>query len=579
MVGLGEMGTDRQQAAAEPLTDLRQPIDAQPHHVVFIADPQLVDPHTYPGRPWPLSALTVAFTDKYLKRSYKTLQHLLNPDTVYFLGDLFDGGREWATVSGGFQASEDRWKKYGQNFWLREYNRFGHIFFDADQVSGGLENQKDKRIIASLPGNHDLGFGRGVQTAVRDRFQAYFGKGDRVDIIGNHTFVALDTVSLSAMDYPDSLEETWRPGVDFLNRVDKITERAIQHELLHRQELEVKHRYAHRVTDAGPYTHALETRDVAQVDTILPTVLLTHVPFFREPGTPCGPLRERHPPTAPGLDIDEPNAIRVAGGYQYQNVLTKELSKRIAEKIGNIGHIFSGDDHDYCDVTHRAYPSAGGGIREITVKSMSWAMGVRKPGFLLASLWNPVDDNGKSLNGKGDPTVQTQLCLLPDQLAIFIRYALCLVLTLVVISVNSIMTARKETRNPQDMSSPVLPIREPTKHRLKGRSRASSASAHAEGAGLLAPRSQNSRARSISPAYGYALPPINTNVGNGIVVNQSSPYDRRDESPDWAEDDKRFVKSKRKRGVVSQTVGYLGHDLLRVAGPALLWYWWLMRSG
>ena len=72
-----------------------QPKDAKPHHLVFVADPQLIDPHSYPGRPWPLNPLTVLITDNYLKRGYGAMQHRLHPDSVFFLGDLFDGGREW----------------------------------------------------------------------------------------------------------------------------------------------------------------------------------------------------------------------------------------------------------------------------------------------------------------------------------------------------------------------------------------------------------------------------------------------------------------------------------------------------
>ena len=75
-----------------------QPKGATPHHLILVADPQIVDPHTYTGRPWPLSAMTESHTDMYLYRSYKNLQSYLSPDTIFFLGDLFDGGREWATM-------------------------------------------------------------------------------------------------------------------------------------------------------------------------------------------------------------------------------------------------------------------------------------------------------------------------------------------------------------------------------------------------------------------------------------------------------------------------------------------------
>ena len=71
-----------------------QPKDARPYRLVLIADPQLIDPHSYPGRPWPLNPLTMRITDNYMRRSYIQLQSVLHPDSLFFLGDLFDGGRE-----------------------------------------------------------------------------------------------------------------------------------------------------------------------------------------------------------------------------------------------------------------------------------------------------------------------------------------------------------------------------------------------------------------------------------------------------------------------------------------------------
>jgi hypothetical protein len=74
------------------------PAEAAPHHLVFVADPQIVDPHTYPGRPWPMSTLTERYTDRYMRRNYQLINRKLDPDSIVLLGDLFDGGREWSTT-------------------------------------------------------------------------------------------------------------------------------------------------------------------------------------------------------------------------------------------------------------------------------------------------------------------------------------------------------------------------------------------------------------------------------------------------------------------------------------------------
>ena len=364
---------------------------------------------------------------------------MLYPDTIFFLGDLFDGGREWATRT--TVSPEQQYRKYGDDFWLNEYRRFGNIFF-RHWADGGLEprpGQPGRKLISSLPGNHDLGFARGVQGPVRDRFNAYFGDGNRIDVIANHTFVSIDSVSLSAVgqEAPEQVEDIWRPTTEFLENAKKQKKRLVQRELRKQQGLKPYPGFTHDAIVSGDLAKAEIPHSNDDV-TEFPTILLSHVPLFRAPGTPCGPQREHWPPTRPPagqppLEMDDRNAISVSGGYQYQNVLNKEITTDIANKIGDIQYAFSGDDHDYCEVLHRGYASGGGGIREITVKSTSWAMGVRHPGVVLVSLWNPVDEHGKPLNGGADKTIQTKLCLFPDQIGTFLRYGMLFGLTLLLL--------------------------------------------------------------------------------------------------------------------------------------------------
>ncbi|KAI9656444.1 MAG: hypothetical protein M1829_000403 [Trizodia sp. TS-e1964] len=455
------------------------PPNSTPHHLIFIADPQLIDPHTYPDRPWPLSSLTILQTDHYLSRVYNNLLYYLHPDTIFFLGDLFDGGREWSTETA--LNPDAQWRMYGEAFWLREYQRFGRIFFDPWRNSGMEpgEGQLGRKIIASLPGNHDLGIGTGIQIPVRDRFQAYFGEGNRIDVVGNHTFVSVDTVSLSAIGEPDPstasqgfglgdgppspMEKIWKPVKEFLDDAQASKQRAVRNCL----------NGMVGSGEAGKYLHEARNITEAIVETVertkgdllgFPTILLTHVPLYRPPGTPCGPQREHWPPSAPPkgqskpLERDDRNAIAVRGGYQYQNVLKPEISKELVEKVGNVTYVFSGDDHDYCEILHKEFTSSefstvAGGIREITVKSISMAMGVRKPGFLMLSLWNPVDSTGNPLGTKesghggaapadssSTQSIQTHLCLQPDQLGILISYAYLIAITILTLFLRAIST-------------------------------------------------------------------------------------------------------------------------------------------
>ncbi|KAH7086773.1 hypothetical protein FB567DRAFT_496278 [Paraphoma chrysanthemicola] len=495
---------------------------ANPHRLIFVADPQLIDPHTYPGRPWPLNPLAYKYTDLYLRRTYSRLQTVLYPDTIFFLGDLFDGGREWSTRT--TTSPDEQYRKYGDDFWLNEYRRFGDIFF-RHWGDAGLEarpGQPGRKLISSLPGNHDLGFARGVQIGVRDRFNAYFGDGNRIDVIANHTFVSIDSVSLSALGQPspEQVENLWKPTVDFLDSAKTQKKRLIQRELRRQQGLRPYPGFPH---------HDIKTEDLAGAKlphsndevTEFPTILLSHVPLFRAPGTPCGPMRERWPPTPraagePPYDIDERNAISVTYGYQYQNVLNKEITADIANKVGDIRYAFSGDDHDYCEVLHRGYASAGGGIREITVKSTSWAMGIRHPGVVLVSMWNPVDKHGKPLNGNSDATIQTKLCLYPDQIGTFIRYGTLFGLTLVLLLARAALVMVGIIKLPSPTETPLLPTTNPAPtekdsqkyedHPVVDDQTHSSNSSTSSERGNLQVRSAQARTRTTSPQkYTYPL--------------------------------------------------------------------------
>lgn len=469
-------------------TDQTQPKGAKPHHLIFVADPQITDPHSYPGRSWPLSSLTVLVLDNYLRRGYGALQSRLHPDSLFFLGDLFDGGREWKTRQGHFvdprwgrerSREEKDWvdtwhHKYGDDYWQREYERFGDIFFEGFNDGGDAPGawQRGRKLVASLPGNHDLGFGAQVQLPVRDRFEAYFGDVNRVDVVGNHTIVSVDAVSLSAdtSDYKNShnLEPIYGPVNRFLSEVQGTKRKAVQEELsvYHGNQRDL--RFGHTVEELDRADMSeFPVRDPGPGAPDFPTILLTHVPLYREPGTPCGPKREHWPPQKPPKGQTEPvnpdhrNAISVTAGYQYQNVLSNEDSAKLVQSVGNVVHVFSGDDHDYCEVEHSA---SLGGVREITVKSISMAMGVPTPGFVMASLYNPVDADGLPLgvDGASGPTLQTHLCLLPNQVHTYMNYVLFGIVTLVLLAVRAALVPvfhlTPFALDPQQPASNILPV-------------------------------------------------------------------------------------------------------------------------
>lgn len=161
--------------------------DNPPHRVVLIADPQIVDEYSYPDKPWAVQWLMRTFADNYLHRNYMFASHLLDPDTTFFLGDLFDGGREW----------DDR-------RWFKEYKRYKRLF----------PSKVGRRTYDSIPGNHDIGF-HTVHRNVSERFSQYFGNLNDYVEIGNHSIVMLDTISMSNSD-PDIAAES----VEFLEQIN-----------------------------------------------------------------------------------------------------------------------------------------------------------------------------------------------------------------------------------------------------------------------------------------------------------------------------------------------------------------------
>ncbi|MCJ1397001.1 hypothetical protein MMC11_000193 [Xylographa trunciseda] len=533
-----------------------------------------------------------------MRRAFSSLQQSLEPETAFFLGDLFDGGREWAT--GKDKQADLHFRNYNTHYWLKEYARFGRIFLDRWATRQSMDNptRQRGRIIASLPGNHDLGIGNGIPLSVRSRFETFFGKGNRIDIVGNHTFVSVDSVSLSAKGQPQSdstrhipgqqpNQEIWEEADAFLSRISERKANVLSRELRTRAKKAENPLQNHTVLDIDDPIIREVVPSIPSDSPELPTILLTHVPLYRSPGTPCGPLRERWPPspnpddpTEP-LATDERNAISVSAGYQYQNVLQPDLSKELIEKIGHVQHVFSGDDHDFCEVVHHGYTSKGGGVREITVKSMSWAMGVRRPGFLMVSLWNPIDENGISVNvsasSGAEPTLKTHLCLLPDQLTIFIRYGLLLALTLPILVVRAFIYGYSEQRNRGSVDGyshssdkyETSTSNYEEGYRTGSNSGASSSNISTESyQSGLAVRSSAGRPRSASPTHGYGIPE------SGSIYTMT-PASKRMLGPNLYEN----ASDARPRPKVEKGMRAVWRELkqstMHIASIGLFWYAWL----
>lgn len=538
------------------------------------------------------------------------MQSQLMPDTVIFLGDLFDGGREWSTPlteAGESQSPDKRWHKYGDKYWLKEYNRFGKIFLEP--WMRGIHERPGlpgRRLIAELPGNHDLGFGLGIRIPVRKRFNAYFGEGNRVDMIGNFTFVSVDAVSLSANGQPDlatgsqgadsgdeKVNKIWNPAETFLSGVKELKARVINREL----------RLQAGLPETDPHDHSIQELDALPQrepansfgsSSNIPTILLTHVPLYRVRGTPCGKLREKYPPSvsAPGgygdVEKDMKNALPVVAGVQYQTVLTPAISSKIIEKVGDVEAVFSGDDHDYCEVTHRGYTSRNGGIKEITLKAISWAAGIKKPGFLMLSLWNPIDAQGNRI-GSGDSSadneiLKTHLCTLPNQLLLLKIYMVLLGVTLVILLVHAWIKVYDNSELRDAHQTHLMSLKKSSSSPAGPGTTSASVWSLSNGLATRTTAMGRARAADLENGYangkqltnGYAMPGPAVTV-SGVEENHKS---RRDtiyhDSNDWNDATREDEPKRRMKRSLNAVLVQWRVSLQRVATIAMVWYLWLI---
>lgn len=321
----------------------------RPHRIALVADPQIVDESSYQDRPNILNYFVKKISDNYLHRNYRFLQESLDPDTTIFLGDLFDGGRDWKT-----------------GMWLDEYRRFNEVF----------SKKPNRRVIESLPGNHDIGF-ESIDLEVVKRFTAFFGEANDILEIGNHSIILLDTISLSSEDP------------------------VIRH-------------------DSETFLNSLSDR----LNPHFPKILLTHVPLYRANDKQlCGPYRESN------------KLFPIQKGKQYQTVIEYALSQKILGII-KPDIVFSGDDHDYCDVQYFFDDDSEKRFsREITVKSASMTAGIQYPAIQLLSLNNPYNLDREIKHPQ--PKFVTEMCYLPKPYFTLKMYVFFFICSLVILAIFS----------------------------------------------------------------------------------------------------------------------------------------------
>ncbi|KJA28341.1 hypothetical protein HYPSUDRAFT_129610 [Hypholoma sublateritium FD-334 SS-4] len=261
-----------------------------------------------------------------------------------------------------------------------------------------------------VPGNEDVGLGSIASSAsdIRSYYALNFGPLNAEFVIANHTFVGLDA-----------------PGL-----VDEDYQRHAKHATFEEW----------KVIPHGPISFVKEVSRYGLSNVIL----LSHIPLSHSEMASCGPHRERR-------------NIRRSAGPGYQNMLGKDTTLFLLNNLDPLV-VFSGDNHDYCDYTHVVPGSPSENqepksVREVTVKSFASSPHIKRPGFQLLSLVDPVKASGSDTNSFAD-----SLCLLPDQHNIHMTmYLPSLLVTFIILITLQYRTLRRKPLRKIDTRTAFTP--------------------------------------------------------------------------------------------------------------------------
>ncbi len=200
--------------------------------------------------------------------------------------------------------------------------------------------------LLNLSGNHDVSFRTAAGPEARRRYVKHFGPLNWRRSVAGLDLVAISSLTLSPGDGdPEAAAET-----------------------------------------QGFLASLPAASASARVDSE-PRVLLTHVPLWRPEGTECGPLN-------PGKTGD----IYERYGWSYRTTLSRTQSADLLASV-HPAAVISGDNHDWCVVTHDA------AVTEYTVGTPSWLMGTRWPSVAILA--------------RSDAGVRVDACFLVDQLRVY----------------------------------------------------------------------------------------------------------------------------------------------------------------
>ncbi|CAL9728706.1 protein Ted1p [Monosporozyma unispora] len=334
--------------------------DSDELHILTFGDPQIKG--IWKNTPY-RSRLDIFGNDYYLGHIYSMMKKRLDPSHIVVLGDLFSSqwvpdnefynrtkrymkrifNRPYPNITEIKDSNHDEqglykvdWQAWGDEFELQNKTKnFGFGYSDVYSWNPDLEDI----LFVNVTGNHDTGYSGDVTYQHLARFQQIFGKDNYW------------------IEYNANTEKAWRLVV--LN--DLLLEGpALQPEF---------------IDYTWEFLYQLFERKFNGS-----TVLVTHVPFYKEEGM-CvdGPEIGYYP-------ADYEREPYKAGLLRYQNHIGQETTNKVLNLIFNNdkpGIILVGHDHEGCEVTYNRNSDSGEWtatrdpeseskyhIKEATVRSM-----------------------------------------------------------------------------------------------------------------------------------------------------------------------------------------------------------------
>lgn len=329
--------------------------------------------------------------DWYLAHIVRSLRWWTEPTHISVLGDLLgsqwitDGefekraGRYWGTVMRGLEkVPGDTMGVYVDSDHYDEPEHEQEKTWGGTTEVLGADKAWEKRVI-NIAGNHDIGYAGDIDNARVDRFEQAFGS------LNWDIWLTLPPSNTSDTSMADDVSSADPPALRLV--------------VLNTMNL-----------DTPAYTPSLQEETYAFMNHIISTsrpvsdkthatILLTHIPLHKEPGT-C---------------VDSPYFDYFEGGHgvREQNMLSEYGSKVVLESIfglnkdvhaegaglGRRGIVINGHDHEGCDVLHwtRQPGAPSCNIDEVAKEDAYWPVEFRS-NDTEASIPNALDDDGIAAN-------------------------------------------------------------------------------------------------------------------------------------------------------------------------------------